>query len=103
MQTDVVDKLLYADDQAENAKSAEKMQGAVDRMPKACAKFQHTISTKKTEEVHQPASGKPYSESTITVNGQKLQVVDKSPILVAISPEQCTLMMRLQSELRRPA
>ena len=31
----------------------------------------------KTEVVHQPAPGKPYSEPTITVNGQKLQVVDK--------------------------
>ena len=27
--------------------------------------------------VHQPAPGKPYNESTITVNGQKLKVVDK--------------------------
>ena len=39
--------------------------------------FQLTISTKKTEVVHQPAPGKPYSEPTITVNGQKLEVVDK--------------------------
>ena len=31
----------------------------------------------KTEVVYQPAPGKPYSEPTITVNGQKLQVVDK--------------------------
>ena len=77
VQTDVVDKLLYADDLAENAKSEEKMQGAVDRMSKACDNFQLTISTKKTEVVHQPAPGKPYSEPTITVNGQKLQVVDK--------------------------
>ena len=77
MQTNVVDKLLYADDLAENAKSEEKIQGAVDRMPKACDNFQLTISTKKTEAVHQPAPGKPYSEPTITVNGQKLQVVDK--------------------------
>ena len=36
-----------------------------------------TISTKKTEVVHQPAPGKPYDEPTITVNGQKLKVVDK--------------------------
>ena len=36
-----------------------------------------TISTKKTEVVHQPAPGKPYKEPTITVNGQKLKVVDK--------------------------
>ena len=77
VQTDVVDKLLYADDLAENAKSEEKMQGAVDRMSKACDNFQLTISTKKTEVVHQPAPGKPYSEPTITVNGQKLQVVEK--------------------------
>ena len=77
VQTDVVDKLLYADDLAENAKSEEKMQGAVDRMSKACDNFQLTISTKKTEVVHQPAPGKPYSEPTITVNEQKLQVVDK--------------------------
>ena len=53
------------------------MQGAVDCMSKACDSFQLTISTKKTEVVHQPAPGKPYSEPTITVNGQKLQVVDK--------------------------
>ena len=52
------------------------MQGAVDRMSKACDNFQLTISTEKTEVVHQSAPGKPYSEPTITVNGQK-QVVDK--------------------------
>ena len=73
VQTDVVDKLLYA----ENAKSEEKMQGAVDRMSKACDNFQLTISTKMTEVVHQPAPEKANSQPTITVNGQKLQVVDK--------------------------
>ena len=95
----MVDKLLYADDLAENAKSEGKMQGAVDRMSKACDNFQLTISTKKIEVAHQPAFGKPYSKPTIDVNGQKLQVVDKF-ILEALSPEQCTLMMRLQPELR---
>ena len=64
VQTDVVDKPLYADDLAENAKSEEKMQWAVDRMSKACDNFQLAISTKKTEVVHQPAPGKPYSEPT---------------------------------------
>ena len=103
VQTDVVDKLLYADDLAENAKSEEKMQGAVDRMSKACDNFQLTISTKKTEVVHHPAPGKPYSEPTITVNGQNFKLLINSPILEALSPEQCTLMMRSQPELRRPA
>ena len=69
--------LFNTDDLAENAKSEQKMQGAVDRMSKACDNFQLTISTKKTEVIHQAAPGKPYSEPTNTVNGQKLQVVDK--------------------------
>ena len=55
----------------------KKNQGAVDRKSKACDNFQLTINTKKTEVVHQPAPGKPYSEPSITVKGQKLQVVDK--------------------------
>ena len=54
----------------------KKCKGAVDRMSKACDNFQLTISNNKTKVVHQPAPGKPYSEPTITVNGQKLQVVD---------------------------
>ena len=49
VQTDVVDKLLCADDLAENAKSEERVQGAADRMSKACDNFQLTISSKKTE------------------------------------------------------
>ena len=102
VQTNVVDKLLYADDLVENDKSEEKMQRSIDRMSKACDNFQLTISRKKTEVVHQPAPGKPYSEPTITVNGQK-QLLINSPILEALSPEQYTLMMRLQIELRRPA
>ena len=87
VQTDVVDKLFFADDLAKMPNHRKKMQGAVDRMSKACDNFQTflnflllfqlTISTKKTEVVHQPAPGKQYSEPTITLNGQKLQVVDK--------------------------
>ena len=43
----------------------------------SCDNYDLTISTKKTEVVHQPAPGKPYNEPTITVNGQKVKVVDK--------------------------
>ena len=53
------------------------MQWAVDHLSKACDNFHLTISTKKTEVVHQSAPGKPHSEPTITVNGQKVQVVEK--------------------------
>ena len=79
VQTDVVDKLLYADDLAENAKSEEKMQGAVDRTWKAVQRTNHHCEWTKT--------------SKLLIN---------SPILEALSPEQCTLMMRLQPELQRP-
>ena len=34
-------------------------------------------ASKKTRVVYQPASGKPYKEPTITVKGQRLQVVDR--------------------------
>ena len=64
------------------------MQGAVDRMSKACDNFQLTISTTKTEVVHQPAPGKPDSEPTITVNGKNFKLLINSPILEALSPEQ---------------
>ena len=55
------------------------MQRAMDQVSRACDNYAITISTKKTEFVHQPAPGKPYIEPTITVNviGQKLKVVDK--------------------------
>ena len=72
VQTDVLDKLLYADDLAENAKSEAKMQGCVAHVTSMSQLWPYT-QHKKTEVVHQPAPGKPYSEQTITVN----RVVDK--------------------------
>ena len=53
-------------------------QEALDRVSQACDNYDINVSTKtKTEVMCQPASGKPYLKQTITVNGQKLQVVDK--------------------------
>ena len=77
VQTDVLDELLYADDMDKNASTEAKMQRAIDQVSQSCDNYDLTISTKKTEVVHQPAPGKPYNEPTITVNGQKLEVVDK--------------------------
>ena len=47
VQTDVLDKFLYVDDLAENAKSETKIQGTVDRMSKTCVNFHITISIKR--------------------------------------------------------
>ena len=53
------------------------MQRAMDQVPQSCDNYDLTIITKKTEVVHQPSPGKAYSEPTITMNRQKLKVVDK--------------------------
>ena len=58
----MLDKLLYADDLVENAKPEAKLQGAEDRVSQAYDNFDLTISTKKTEVVHHPAPGMPYSD-----------------------------------------
>ena len=41
-------------------------------------------SASKSEVVYQPAPGKPYKEPTVTVKGQRLQVVDKFTYLGSI-------------------
>ena len=50
---------------------------SVDQVSDSCDNYDLTISIKKTEVVYQPAPGKPYKEPTITMKGQRLQVVDK--------------------------
>ena len=77
MQTEVLDEFLFADDMAKDAPTEEKMQKGVDQVSASCDSYDLTISIKKTEVVYQPAPGKPYKEPTITVKGQRLQVVDK--------------------------
>ena len=62
---------------AKGAPTEEKMQKGVDQVSDSCDSYDLTISIKKTEVVYQPAPGKPYKEPTITVKGQRLQVVDK--------------------------
>ena len=59
------------------APTEEKMQKGVDQVSDSCDSYHLTIRIKKTEVVYQPAPGKPYKEPTITVKGQRLQVVDK--------------------------
>ena len=77
VQTEVLDEFLFADDMAKGPPTEEKMQKGVDQVSDSCDSYDLTISIKKTEAVYQPAPGKPYKEPTITVKGQRLQVVDK--------------------------
>ena len=73
--TDSIDDLLFADDCGLNATSETEMQRSVNIFSEACNNFGLTISTKKTEMMHQPAPGKPYIEPNITINGQRLNAV----------------------------
>ena len=57
-QTEVLDKLLCADDLIESAKTETKILGAMDRMSQACDNYNLTISTKPSAVVYQPAPGK---------------------------------------------
>ena len=79
MQTDVLNKLLYTGRIAGNAKPEKKTEVVL---------------------VYQPASGKPYNEPTITVD-KDCKLLLNSSIWEALPPEQCTLMIRLLSELRK--
>ena len=54
-----------------------KCKKVCDQVCDSCDSYDLTISIKKTEVVYQPAPAKPYKEPTITVKGQRLQVVDK--------------------------
>ena len=47
------------------------------RVSQACDSYDLKISAKKTEVMYQGTPGKPYIEPTLTVNGQRLQAVDK--------------------------
>ena len=77
VQTEVLDEFLFADDIVKGAPTEEKMQKGVDQVSDSFDNYDLTISIKKTETVYQPAPGKPYKGPTITVKGQRLQVVDK--------------------------
>ena len=83
VQTEVLDEFLFADDMAKGAPTEEKMQKGVDQVSASCDSYDLTISIKKTV-VYQPAPGKPYKEPTITVKGQRLQVIDKFTYLVLV-------------------
>ena len=56
-----VSDLLFADDCALNARSEEDMQASMNLFSNACSNFGLTISTAKTEVLHQPAPGSEYT------------------------------------------
>ena len=63
---------LFADDCALNASSEADMQASMDLFSEACRNFGLSISTAKTEVLHQPAPGAEHIPPKITCNGELL-------------------------------
>ncbi|KAJ1179731.1 hypothetical protein NDU88_004965 [Pleurodeles waltl] len=68
---------LFADDCGLNAATETQMQQSMNRFSTACRNFSLTISSKKTEVLHQPALQKMYVEPTITAEGEILKAVER--------------------------
>lgn len=78
------------------------MQCSVDKFFDACSNFGLTISTKKTEMMHQPAPGKLYAESNTNVNRQRPNAVKKISTSAALYPETSSFMTRSMPDLLKP-
>ena len=94
-----INDLLFADDCALNTTSETTMQETVNQFASACDNFGLTISTKKTEVLHQPAPGKPYNEPSIVVNGEQLKAVDKFTYLGSTLSRNATIDDEVQCRL----
>ena len=77
VQEESVRDMLFADDCALNDATEAQMQQSMDCFSTACDNFGLTISTKKTEVLHQPAPQKQYVAPEITVNREVLKAVEK--------------------------
>jgi len=69
-------EFMIAEECAVNVKNTAHMYQSGDLLPASCDKYGHAISTKKTAVLNQPMLGRPYQEPTVTVNKQKLTIVD---------------------------
>ena len=96
-----INDLLFADDCALNTNSEHSMQETVDKFSNACDSFGLTISTKKTEVLHQPAPGKPYVEPNIQVNGERLKAVDRFTYLGSTLSRNVTIDDEVQCRLAK--
>ena len=96
-----INDLLFADDCTLNSTSEHNMQRSIDIFSNACDNFGLTISTKKTEVMHQPAPGKPYIEPNITINDQRLNAVDKFTYLGSTLSRNVVLDDEVNSRLAK--
>ena len=75
--TDIVNEFLFANNCTLNATTKANTPNSVDKFSMTYDNFGLTISTKKTEVMHQPVPGKPNVKPNITIKGQRLKVAEE--------------------------
>ena len=94
-------ELLFADDCRLNRSTEAGMQQCVNRFSRARDNFGFTISTKKTEVMHQPAARKMYHEPHIFVNGEPLKATDYFTYLGSTLPREANIDVEVNNRLSK--
>lgn len=77
VQLSVIRDLLFADDCALAAHSQQESQNLIDRFSAACTRFGLTVSSQKTEVMHQVRPNAVYTEPVLCLGGKNLTASDK--------------------------
>ena len=94
-------QLLFADDCALNSNTEAEMQQCVNHFSRACDNFGVTISTKKTEVMHQPATRKMYHEPYIFVNDGPLKATTYFTYLGSTLPREANIDVEVNNRLSK--
>ena len=94
-------ELLFADDCALNSNTEAEMQQCVNHFSRACDNFSFTISTKKTEVMHQPAPRKMYHEPHIFVNDEPLKATNSFTYLGSTLSREANIDVEVNNRLSK--
>ena len=94
-------ELLFADDCALNSNTEAEMQQCVNHFSRACDNFGFTISTRKTEVMHQPAPRKMYHEPHIFVNDEPLKATDSFTYLGSTLSREANIDVEVNNRLSK--
>ena len=94
-------ELLYADDCGIVAHSEDELQCFMNHFVFPCNSFGLKIKLKKTVVMYDPATGSPYIEPIIFVEGNKLDVVQSFVYLGSTFSEGCSLDREISFRIER--
>ena len=94
-------ELLFADDCALNSNTEVEMQQCVNHFSRACDNFDFTISTNKTEVMHQPEPRKMYQKPHIFVKDEPLKATDSFTYLGSILSREANIDVEVNNSLSK--